>query len=83
MCKFSKAKTVQKFVDGTGGDIELIFLQAYTPQLNPIEIQWRVLKRLPRDRYFVFIEELEAAIVSLVDKRQMRPVKIMKYAMPA
>ena len=61
----------------------MIFLPAYTPQLNPIEIQWRVLKRLLHGRYFASIEELEAAIMSLVDSRQMRPVKIMKYAIPA
>ncbi len=82
---YHRAKAVRKFVEGTGRDIELIFLPAYTPlpQLNPIEIQWRVLKRLPRGRYFASIEELEAAIMSLVDSRQMRPVKIMKYAIPA
>ena len=80
---YHKAKAVRKFVDDANGDIELIFLPAYTPQLNPIEIQWRVLKRLLHGRYFATIEELEAAIMSLVDKCQMRPVKIMKYAIPA
>ncbi len=80
---YHKAKTVRKFVDGANWYIELIFLPAYTPQINPIEIQWRVLKRLPRGMYFASIEELEAAITSLVDSRRMRPVKIMKYAIPA
>ncbi len=80
---YHQAKTVRKFVDGANGDIELIFLPAYTPQLNPIEIQWRVLKRLLHGRYFASIEELEAAIMSLVGSGQMRPVKIMKYAIPA
>ncbi len=80
---YHKAKAVRKFGDGTGGDIELIFLPAYPPQLNSIEIQWRVLKRLPHGGHFASIGELEAAITSLVDKRQMRPVKIMKYAIPA
>ena len=66
---YHKAKIVRKFVDDANGGIELIFLPAYTPQLNPIEIQWRVLKRLLHGRYFASIEELEAAITSLGRQR--------------
>ena len=41
-----KSAKVNEFVEFAGGNIVLIFLPTYTPQLNPIEIQWRELKRL-------------------------------------
>ena len=80
---YHKSKAVREFVEGTDGAVELLFLPAYTPQLNPIETQWRALKRLLHGRYFASVEELEATIMSLVDKGQMSPVKISQYEIPA
>ena len=34
---YRKSKTVREFVECTDGAVELLFLPAYTPQLNPIE----------------------------------------------
>ena len=77
-----KSKTVTEFAESTGGDIWLVFLLPYTPQLNPIEMQWSVLKRLPSGRYFRSVVEPKKAIMALADSSEMKPVRLMSYLTP-
>ena len=58
---------------------ELVFLPPYTPQLNSIEMQWGVLKRLLSGRYFRSVGELKKTIMALVDNGEMKPVRLMSY----
>ena len=37
---YHKSLVVSRFTGSTGGDIKLIYLPPYTPQLNPIEAQY-------------------------------------------
>ena len=53
------SRMVTEFVESTGGAIRLVFLPPYTPQLNPIEMQWGMLKRLLSGRYFQSVEKLK------------------------
>ena len=71
-----RSEKTNKFIGSTGGDIVLVFLPPYTPQLNPVEIQWRELKRLLAGQRFHSLEDLKDAIGTIVD-REMKPVKIM------
>lgn len=73
-----KSDKVNRFIESTGGDIELVFLPPYTPQLNPIEVQWRELKRLLAGQCFDSLEDLKDAIETIVEK-ELRPVRIMPY----
>ena len=73
-----KSVKVNGFVESTGGDIVLIFLPPYTPQLSPIEIQWRKLKRLLAGQCFESLEDLKIAIETMVAK-EMKSVKLMSY----
>ena len=77
-----KSKMVTEFVESTDGDIRLVFLPPYTPQLNSIEMQWSVLKRLLSGRYFRSVGELKKAIMALVDSGEMKHVRLMPYLMP-
>ena len=43
---YHKSGTVTDFVEDNKDRLRLVFLPAHTPQLNPIEQQWNVLKRL-------------------------------------
>ena len=72
-------KAVNEFVKSTCGEIKLVYLPPYTPQLNPIEIQWRVPKEMLAGRYFESTDDLAGAIADLIDSGQMRPVRLMKY----
>ena len=53
-----RSEKVNRFTGSTGGDIVLVFLPPYAPQLNPVEIQWRDLKRLLAGQCFKSLEDL-------------------------
>ena len=72
-------KAVDEFVKSACGEIRLVYLPPYTPQLNPIEIQWRVLKDMLAGRYFGSTDDLIRAITNLIDSGQMKPVRLMNY----
>ena len=76
---YHRYRAVNEFVKSTCGEIKLAYLPPYTPQLNPIEIQWRVLKEMLAGRYFESTDDLVGAITDLIDSGQMRPVRLMKY----
>ena len=75
---YHTSSRVDEFIKSTKGDIKLIFLPSYTPQLNAIETQWRVLKRRLAGRYFKTIEEFRNAIRQVI-RDEMKPVKVMDY----
>ena len=54
-----RSKVVTEFVDSTDGAIRLVYLPPYTPQPDPIEMQWSVLKWLLFGRYFRSVEKLK------------------------
>ena len=54
---YHKSETVTEFVKANEDRLRLVFLPAYTPQLNPIEQQWNVLKRMLAGRYFASVED--------------------------
>ena len=76
---YHRYRAVNEFVKSTCGEIKLAYLPPYTPQLNPIEIQWRVLKEMLAGKYFESTDDLVGAIADLIDSGQMRPVRLMKY----
>ena len=76
---YHRYKAVNEFVKSTCGEIKLAYLPPYTPQLNPIEIQWRVLKEMLVGKYFESTDDLAGAIADLIDSGQMRPVRLIKY----
>ena len=76
---YHRYKAVDEFVKFAYGEIRLVYLPPYTPQLNPIEIQWRVLKDMLAGRYFGSADDLIRAITNLIDSGQMKPVKLMNY----
>ena len=65
---YHHSHTVQEYVAGTGGDVDLEFLPPRTPQLNQIENVWRDLKKRLAGRYFKSTEELKAAITVILEK---------------
>ena len=80
---YHKSETVTEFVKANEDRLRLVFLPAYTPQLNPIEQQWNVLKRMLAGRYFASVEDLRAAIAAIARRRQMRPVEMTNYLVAA
>ena len=80
---YHRSDTITEFVKANEDRLRLMFLPAHTPQLNPIEQQWNVLKRMLAGRYFALVEDLRAAIATIVRHRRMRPVEIVNYLVTA
>ena len=78
-----KSAALNDFIKSTHGKIKLIYLPPHTPQLNPIEKQWDVLKKLLAGKYFKSAEDLVDAINTLIETGQMKPVKLMDHLVPA
>ena len=76
---YHRYKAVDEFIRSTRREIRLAYLPPHTQQLNPIEIQWRVLKDMLAGRYFGSADDLVSAIANLIDSGQMKPVKLMNY----
>ena len=76
-----KSKLIQKYLRSTGGDVVLIYLPPYTPQLNPIEIQWRIIKARLAARYYSTEDEMEDSIIRLVESGEVQPVRISALPM--
>ena len=73
---YHKSHTIQEYLKSKGGEVILIYLPPYTPQLNPIEIQWRMIKIRLAGRYFATEEDLKDAIIRLVESGEVQPVQI-------
>ena len=71
-----KSRLIQKYLKSAGGDVVLIYLPPYTPQLNPIEVQWRMIKARLACRYHSTEDEMERSIIRLVESGEVQPVRI-------
>lgn len=77
-----KPVATMRFVKNTKGRLRLIYLPPRTPQLNPIEIQWRVLKNMLAGKYFNSEEEVADAVAKILETGQLKPVKLFDYIVP-
>ena len=77
------SKTLNNFIESMHGKIVLIYLPSHTPQLNPIEPQWAVLKRLIAGRDFKSEDDLAYAVNTLIKTGQMKPVELRGYLIPS
>ena len=77
-----KSQTMNKYERDSNGGVVRIFLPKYTPQLNPIEMLWRDLKRALAGNYFDSIDDLKATITGIVNNSELAPPKLMDYMLP-
>ena len=54
-----QSREMEDYVMGTNGSVVRWFLPPYTPQQNPIEIQWREIKRAIADTFFGGFDKLQ------------------------
>ena len=74
--KSHDSKLIKDYLKQTGGDVVLIYLPAYTPQLNPIEIQRRIIKARLAGRYHATEDEMEDSIIRLAESGEVQPVQV-------
>ena len=64
------------------GEIAFRFFPPYTPELSPIEMFWREIRRHTRNTYFASVEKFISAVDSAIRNRVIRPIKMFDYLMP-
>lgn len=61
--KYHHAKALQPWLEDQKMHLELLFLPPYSPELNPIERVWKLVRRLcTHNQYFPTLDDLIAAI---------------------
>lgn len=75
-----KAKVVREYVRSTDGQLELFFLPAYSPQLNPDELVWNRLKNHYTGRRAIHtFTELKRVVHSALRSMQGSPELIRSF----
>ena len=63
------AKLVQDFLQERGHKIELVFLPAYSPELNPMECVWKYLrKKVTHNTFFKTFKEFLRSLITFFRK---------------
>ena len=72
-------KRMDEYIESTKGDVVLWFLPPRTPQHNPIEVQWREIRRAVADLFFGGLDELQKRIRQLLHSGEVPIVKLFGY----
>ena len=75
-------KDMTYYVNSTNGTVEMIHFLPHTPQLNPIEIEWREIKRAVADIFFGGLDELQEAIRRMLANEEIAMVKLYDWLIP-
>ena len=60
---YHKSSTILKYLQGLGDDIKVEFIPPYSPELNPTEICWKVIRHnVTNSTYFQSIEKMQNRI---------------------
>ena len=76
---YHKSAEVKKFVESCGKDIILLYLPPYTPELNPIEGQWRLLRKATANRLYKSTGAMKRSIASMVKRGEVKVAKMSAY----
>jgi len=73
-----KAKAVRNYVAGCG-DMRLEYLPPYTPELNPIETEWREMRNAMGNRVYGDTSGMVRSVRAMIRGRTIVPVKMSDY----
>ena len=74
-------KDMTHYINSTDGAVEMIHFLPHTPQLNPIEIEWREIKRAVAD-IFGGLDELQEAITRMLANEEIAIAKMYDWLIP-
>lgn len=66
-----------------GGDVEMIHLPPRTPQLNPIEVEWREIRAAIADTFFDSLDRMRDAARRMIRNGEMPFVKMFDWLLTA
>ncbi|MGH2612238.1 MAG: IS630 family transposase [Rhabdochlamydiaceae bacterium] len=76
---YHKSGKVERYIRSTKGDTVIRYFPGYTPELNPIEIQWREIKKNLGNQFFAGTDEMKDCIRKLVRTGKVPVVKLFDY----
>jgi len=75
-----KTKAVLDYVAGCG-DIRLEYLPPYTPELNPIETEWRTMRDAMGNRVYKSLSGMVKSVRTMVRRKEIGRVALSRYLM--
>ena len=75
-------RDMRKCLDDAGGDVEILHLPPRTPQLNPIEVEWREIKAAIADIFFDGLDRMRDAIRRMIRNGEIPIVKMFDWLLP-
>ncbi len=79
---YHKSVRVKEFLKASKRNVIIRYFPAYTPELNPIEVQWREEKNGNANTFFANGTEMRKHMQKRLDNGDVRVVKLFKYLMP-
>ena len=76
---YHKSKKIQEGLKKFGNDIILEFFLPYTPELNPVEGQWKTQKQHVANRIYSSIKDMQEAIGRMYASGEIKVVKMHDY----
>ena len=72
-------KAMREYIAGTNGDVEMVHIPPHTPQLNPIEMQWREIKAAIAGIFFGGLDKMRDAIMEWLHNKEIPIVKLFDW----
>jgi len=76
---YHKSCKVMTHLTSTKHDVKIIHFPKYTPELNPIEIQWREIKKNLGNQFFADTIQMKQCIKQLLKTGGVPVVKLFDY----
>ena len=74
---------MRKCLDDADGAVEMLHLPPRTPQLNPIEVEWREIKAAVADIFFDGLDRMRDAIRRMIRNGEIPIVKMFDWLLAA
>ena len=75
-------KTMSEYIAGTDGAVEMVHIPSHTPQLNPIETEWREIRAAIADIFFGDPDRMRDAIIRMFHNGEIPIVKLFDWLLP-
>ena len=75
-------KDMKDHIVKMNGSVEMLHIPPHTPQLNPIEIQWREIKVGIADLFFGDMDKMKKTIKQMLDDKEIPIVKLFDWLLP-
>ena len=80
---YRKSRALMGTIETYGGDIRLEYLPAYSPDLNPVEMVWKELKKYIANGIYPRVNDMTKAMDAMLRDGTVAPPSLPGYALRA